>query len=52
MLAAPLISSVLPSLLALACSRSEPAPQAPLVPPVGFSLAWSGNVDGEIEPCG
>jgi len=43
-------------LLLLACSGGEvSAPSvsdAPVVPPVGFTLAYSGNVEGEIEPCG
>ena len=43
------------ALILLACTSSDPAPPAveqPAVPPIGFSLAYSGNVDGEIEPCG
>lgn len=42
--------------LLLACSSSTPDAPAPAaaaqVPPVGFTLALSGNLDGEIEPCG
>ncbi len=40
----------------LACTTgsdpSAPDAAAPAVDPVGFTLAFSGNVDGEIEPCG
>lgn len=43
-------------LILLACGSSEPpaptAADAPQVPAVGFTLAYSANVDGEIEPCG
>ena len=51
---------ILPLVL-LACTGSAPDPAAsslpgddavPAVPPVGFSLAFSGNLDGELEPCG
>lgn len=34
-------------LLAIACGPDVPAPA-----PGGVSLVYSGNVDGEIEPCG
>lgn len=35
------------------CGSTEPAgPVGAQVPPVGFSLAFSSRVDGEIEPCG
>lgn len=46
------------SLLLLSCtSGTEPAAsvvvdEGPVVPPAGFTLAYSGNLDGEIEPCG
>ena len=32
----------------LACNRGDPGP----VPGSALSLLYSGNVDGEIEPCG
>ncbi|MCB9779012.1 MAG: hypothetical protein H6742_10645 [Alphaproteobacteria bacterium] len=43
--------------LLLACTSSSPdvaapAVDVPEVTPVGFTLALSGNLDGEIEPCG
>jgi hypothetical protein len=36
------------------CGGSEPSatPAGSAVSPVGFSLAFSSRVDGEIEPCG
>ncbi len=34
----------------MACN-SDPAPP-PEGTPVGFTLAYQGGVDGEIEPCG
>jgi hypothetical protein len=28
------------------------APAVPVAPPGALTLAYTGNVDGEIEPCG
>jgi hypothetical protein len=40
--------TLLAALFALGCS----GPDVPAPTPGGLSLVYSGNVDGEIEPCG
>ena len=40
---------MIPLLLLLACGKGSP-PEASV--PRAFTLVYSGNLDGEIEPCG